>query len=175
MSDVPSAPEGNPAPQQNVRQQKLPTAREILRAMADSGEADSKEDFFAPVLDKWLGPDEPGILDQIEEIRFENAQMQNQILDLVLHDFRMTVDARTKFKWICLALVVIWMAFVICVVSNNSTAFFLDASVLIALLTTSSANVLGLFGVIAVHIFPRKGATLSAELVAALDHRHRQS
>jgi len=105
----------------------------------------------------------------LEEEALKRSELRTEILELIKTDLTNAVWSRVRLKWWLCAFTVVWMVFVAVILLFNYEKFRLQEGVLIALISGSAAQMLRMFGVVVAHVFPRKGATISADLLLALD------
>lgn len=105
------------------------------------------------------------------ETHFAQREMcMTKLMQLVQEDFENVVKSRPVAKKKLFVVMVAWLVFIAFVlVFNNTCGLALSDSVLIALVSGGAAQVIGLYLVVATHLFPRNGATITPAVIDSIN------
>lgn len=93
----------------------------------------------------------------------------------IQQDFSNVVESRKWAKKALFRLMAAWLFFVaLLVVFNKPSSLEVSDGVMIALVSGAAAQVIGLYYVVAAHLFPKSGAIISPEVLDAINNIDRK-
>ncbi len=121
----------------------------------------TEEKASAPLIlttDDVVAPASTGNVDDLRGLAEEEQQRYARITELQIEDYRGHIETRSKFANRIFWFVSSWMASVFGILVADGTSvggFDLADGVLIALISGTTLNVLGLFAIVANYFFPK--------------------
>ena len=116
-------------------------------------------------------PDTYVVNDETELHHVQREQCMTALMNSIQTDFENVVKARPKAKTQLFTVMVGWIIFIgFLVLFNDTCNLGVSDSVLIALVSGGAAQVIGLYLVVATHLFPRSGVIISPEVLTAINN-----
>jgi hypothetical protein len=93
---------------------------------------------------------------EIEKLKAENEKLKAEI-DQINAAGKNYLKLKTTFFWICTSIAIVWIAIVAIYLIYKVPPELITTTLLISILITTTGHILGLYYIIANHLFPKSG------------------